>query len=255
MLAVEPEPSIVTEVLEHARADVADRFLNPGLRPAALARIAGSLSERLARTQPDDNNWLPLCRGLIEFSADVDELRGWLDGTRAPAGLVLDADLAWRVRYRLSVLGALDEDEIEAAYRADPSSHGEQFATKCRAARPDPAAKRAAWNAIIADTELSNYRLWALAEGFWQPEQADLTAEYVARFFAEMLAAAKLRGDLVLDFLIRFLYPRYAASAQTLRLADELLGRDDIDLPLRRRVADFSDDLRRVVAARSATVD
>ncbi|MFC3455192.1 aminopeptidase N [Amycolatopsis speibonae] len=251
MLAVEPEPSIVVEVLEQARADVADRFLSPESRPAALDRIAGALRDRMADVVPTDEIWLCLCRGLVEFSADVGELRGWLDGTRLPAGLVLDADLAWRTRYRLAVLGGLTEDEITAAHRADPSTRGAQFAAKCRAARPDPAAKSAAWDAIVGDTSVSSYGLWAMAEGFWQPEQAELTDGYVARFFAEMPAAAKLRGDLVLDVLVRFLYPRYAASPETLRLAGELLARSDVELPLRRRVADFTGDLRRAVAARA----
>ncbi len=252
MLAVETEPSIVAEVLEQARNDVADRFLDPALRPAALAKIAGGIRDRLATIGPASEIWLCLCRGLIEFGADVDELRGWLDGTRSPAGLVVDADLAWRIRYRLAVLGGLTEDEIAAAYRADQSTVGAQFAAKCRAARPDPAAKNAAWQAITGAADLSSYELWALAEGFWQPEQAALTEEYVSRFFDTMPAAAKLRGDLVLDVLIRFLYPRYAATRATVGLGDELADRGDLALPLRRRVADFTDDLRRVVTARAA---
>jgi aminopeptidase N len=229
---------------------VADRFLDPASRPAAMARVAGAIRARLAATAPSDEIWLCLCRGLIEFSADIAELRGWLDGGAAPAGLELDADLAWRIRYRLAVLGGFGADEIDAAYRADPSTQGAQFAAKCRAARPDPAAKSAAWEAIVGDPDLSSYGLWALAEGFWQPEQAEHTAGYVPRFFAEMPVAAKLRGDLVLDVLVRFLFPRYAAEPETLRLADELLAHADAGLPLRRRVADFTGDLRRVVAAR-----
>jgi aminopeptidase N len=253
MLGLESEPSIIIEVLEQAHLDVADRFLDPVRRPAAMARVADGIRRRLSEVAPTDEIWLCLCRGLVEFSADTAELRGWLDGTQLPAGLVLDADLVWRIRYRLAVLGELTEDEVDAALRDDPSTQGEQFAAKCRAARPDPAAKSVAWDAIMGDADLSSYGLWALAEGFWQPEQARLTAEYVPRFFAEMPVAAKLRGDLVLDVLVRFLYPRYAASAQTLALADELLARADIGLPLHRRVADFTDDLRRVVAARAAT--
>jgi aminopeptidase N len=250
MLAVEPEASIVTEVLEQARNDVADRFLDPALRPAALAGVAAAIRRRLATTGPDDEVWLCLCRGLIDFSADPAELHGWLDGSRRPDGLALDTDLAWRLRYRLAVLGALGEEEIAAAVAADPA--GAQAATKCRAARPDLATKRAAWDAITGGADLSSYELWALAEGFWQPEQAALTAGYVPRFFAEMPAVAGRRGDLVLDVLVRFLYPRYAAVPETLRLGDELADRPDVALPLRRRVADFNDDLRRVVAARPA---
>lgn len=252
MLTAESELSIITEVLEQARYDVADRFLVPAERPGWLARVADSLRQRLARTETSDERQITLYRNLIDFTSDVAELRGWLDGTGLPTGLVVDADTGWRVRYRLAVLGEVDEAEIAAAHADDPSAQGEQFAAKCRAARPDPAAKRAAWDAIMADTTLSNYGLWSLAEGFWQPEQLELTAPYVERFFTDMPDAAKFRGDLVLDMLVRFLYPPYAATPETLELADKLLGRDDIPLPLRRRVADFTDDLRRVVDARAA---
>jgi aminopeptidase N len=148
------------------------------------------------------------------------------------------------------VLGGAGEREIAAAYDAHPDGHALQCRAKCLAARPDPAAKESTWDSVMTDPSLSSYGLWALAEGFWQPEQADLTAPYVARFFADMPAASRLRGDLALDALVRFLYPRYAATRETLVMADGLLAREDIPLPLRRRVADLTDDLRRVVAVR-----
>jgi aminopeptidase N len=54
MIAVETELSILAEVLEQARNDVADRFLDPAARPAAMARISGSLRTRLAATAAGD---------------------------------------------------------------------------------------------------------------------------------------------------------------------------------------------------------
>jgi aminopeptidase N len=56
---------------------------------------------------------------------------------------------------------------------------------------------------------------------------------------------------MALDQLIRFLFPRYAATEETLAHADKLLARLDIPTVLRRKVADAADDLRRVVAARA----
>jgi aminopeptidase N len=251
MVTGETELSIIHEVLEQARYDVADRYLQPAERPKWLATVADRLRTRLAGTPADDERLLTLYRNLIEFSSDVSELRGWLDGNGIPPGVELDNDTSWRIRYRLAVLGEVGEDEIESAYQNEPSAQAEQLAVKARAARPDPEAKRDAWEAIMRDPTLSNYQLWSLAEGFWQPEQAELTAPYVERFFAEMPDAAKLRGDLALDVLLRFFYPRYAASEQTLELAAALVAREDISLPLQRRVADGTDDLRRVVNARA----
>jgi aminopeptidase N len=251
MVTGESELSILTEVLEQARYDVADRYLQPAERPKWLATIADRLRRRLADTPADDERLLTLYRYLIEFSTDVAELRGWLDGAGVPPGIEMDNDTSWRIRYRLAVLGEVGEEEIEQAYQSEPSAQAEQLATKARAARPTAEAKRDAWEAIMRDPTLSNYQLWSLSEGFWQPEQLELTAPYVERFFAEMPDAAKLRGDLVLDVLLRSFYPRYAASKQTLQQAEAFQGLEDISLPLRRRVGDFTDDLRRVVNSRA----
>ncbi len=250
MVTGETELSIIHEVLEQARYDVADRYLQPAERPKWLNIIADKLRSRLAATPADDERLLTLFRYLIEFSSDVAELRGLLDGAGVPDGVEIDNDTSWRIRYRLAVLGEVTEDEIESAFQAEPNAQAEQLAIKARAARPDPEAKRDAWESIMRDPTLSNYQLWSLSEGFWQPEQLELTEPYVERFFAEMPDAAKLRGDLVLDVLLRTFYPRYAASEQTLQSAAELVGQQDISLPLRRRVQDFTDDLRRVVNAR-----
>jgi len=252
MVATETELSIVVEVLEQARWDVADRFADPADRAAAMAGIADALRARLGRTAPGDELAISLFRGLIDFTADPDELRGWLGAVAAPAGLALDTDLAWRVRHRLAVLGHLTDERITEAYLADPSAQAEQFATRCRAALPDEDAKSRAWRSIMGDTGLSSARLLALAEGFWQPEQLGLTAPYVERFFAEMPVAARLRGDKVLDTLTLHLYPRHAATPDTLEYAEKLLAREDLPLPLRRRVVDLTDDLARVVRARAA---
>src|SRR5262249_40333033 len=59
MLAVETQLSIIVEVLEQARNDVADRFLDPALRPAAMARIASAIRDRLASAGPTDE--IALC--------------------------------------------------------------------------------------------------------------------------------------------------------------------------------------------------
>jgi aminopeptidase N len=252
MVGDEPQLSILTEVLEHAKKDVLDRFIDPTVRPAAVATLASACRSRLSDLAEGDERRTVLLRALLELTSDVPVLRGWLAGTCPPTGDPFDADLSWRVRYRLAVLGELSEHEILAALDADPTTRGEQYTARCRAARPDGAAKAAAWQAITTDADLSNYRLWALADGFWQPEQAELTAPYVERFFADMPAAAWLRGDMALDHLVRFLYPHHAGTEDTVRLAEGLLARDDLSVPLRRKVADATDDLRRVVAVRAA---
>ncbi|GAA2463976.1 aminopeptidase N [Winogradskya humida] len=242
----EPELAILTEVLEQTRNDVLDRFLTPSRRPSAMAGLAAALDERLESA----GTAISLLRARIDAEQDTGTLRGWLDGDKLPGAAGLDDDLGWRLRYRLAVLGGLSEAEIAEAALVNPGLDADQWAAKCRAARPDPVTKAEVWRTIMTDPEISGYQLWALAEGFWQPEQNNLTDGYVDRFFAEIPAAAARRGDLVTELLLRFLYPRYAAQPRTLMLAQHLLGGSELPPPLRRAVADHTDDLRRVVRAR-----
>ena len=92
----------------------------------------------------------------------------------------------------------------------------------------------------------------ATAEGFWQPEQAELTAGYVERYFADMPAAARLRTAWTADRVAALAFPRYAVAQPTRELAAALLARDDLTPGLRRRVVDLDDDLRRALVARTA---
>ncbi|TBL35597.1 aminopeptidase N, partial [Verrucosispora sp. SN26_14.1] len=125
-------------------------------------------------------------------------------------------------------------------------------AATCRAALPDPAAKQAAWEIIVSNTELSNRLVEATAAGFWRPEQAELTAEYVPRYFDDMPAAARLRTPWVADRVAKLAFPRYAVARSTREAAEALLARDDLTPGLRRVVTDADDDLRRALHARSA---
>jgi len=112
--------------------------------------------------------------------------------------------------------------------------------------------KQATWEIILRDTELSGRLLEAITEGFWQPEQADLTAAYVDRYFAEMPAAAHRRTPWTADRVAALAFPRYAVAQPTREAAAALLARDDLTPGLRRVVTDADDDLRRALVARTA---
>ena len=251
MLGEEPDLSILVEVLEHLRDEVVGRYVPPSSRRASTDRLAGALRQRLATMPAGDERQVALARGLVEFSSDAAELRSWLSG-RAPDGLTVDEDLGWRIRYRLSVLGSFTAAEIEAALAAAPSAHAEQMAAKAGAAIPDPSLKAATWTTVMTGAEMSNYLRWALAEGFWQPDQVELTRPYEERFFAEIGDVARTQGDIALGQLVRFFYPRFAAGSETLRHSEKLMSSSDVSVALRRKVADAMDDLRRVVAVRES---
>ncbi|MEU4713746.1 aminopeptidase N [Micromonospora purpureochromogenes] len=250
-LPAESEVIIAEDVLTLSRGLI-DRYLDPMAREAALLRVAGACAALLAGAPAGGSLQLAAARGLIAASTDTGLLAGWLAGDGVPEGLAVDTDLRWALLLRLVVLGAAGEPEIAAQAAADRSATGAERAACCRAALPDAEAKRVAWEIVISSTELSNRLVEATAEGFWQPEQAELTAPYVERYFADMPAAARLRTAWTADRVTTLAFPRYAVAQPTRELAAALLARDDLTPGLRRWVTDLDDDLRRALVARTA---
>jgi aminopeptidase N len=250
-LPTETQVIIAEDVLRLSR-NLIDRYLDPLTRDAALSRVAGACAALLAGAPAGGSLQLAAARGLIEATTDTALLAGWLAGDGVPEGLAVDADLRWALLLRLVVFGAAGEPEIAAEAAADRSATGAERAACCRAALPDAAAKATAWEIVTSNTELSNRLVESTAEGFWQPEQAELTAPYVARFFADMPAAARLRTPWVADQVTALAFPRFAVTQPTREAAAALLARDDLTPGLRRKVVDLDDDLRRALVARTA---
>ncbi|WP_250035922.1 aminopeptidase N [Paractinoplanes maris] len=248
-LPVETEVVIVEDVLRATRGLV-DRYATPETRPAALDLVAQAADRLLAAAEPGGSRQLAAARGLISATVDTGRLTGWLDGRDAPEGLAVDADLRWLIVYRLAVLGAAGTDVIDAEFERDRSATGEQWAARCRAARPDPEAKAAAWAAIIGDAKLSNRLVELTAAGFWQAEQLDLVRDYVPRYFAEMPAMMRMRSGMSAERTAGAAYPSLVVEQRTRDLAAELLADPGLDPLLRRVVLDADDDLRRALAAR-----
>src|SRR6266542_4217406 len=240
-LPVEPDVGIFAATLDYARSVAVPHFLAPRAQPPALARLAAACGRTLAEARG-----FARCAGAREAAT----LRDWLAEWALPDGLAMDADLRWTVLHRLVVLGAAGADDIGAEAERDRSAQGAEQAARCRAALPDPAAKAAAWQAVTRDARLSNRLVVAAADGFWQPEQTELTRSYVERYFAEMPEVAARRTPQVFWQLATAAYPQYAVEPDTLALARRLLERDGPHPALRRVVVDRTDDLRRALAAR-----
>lgn len=99
--------------------------------------------------------------------------------------------------------------------------------------------------------ELSNRLFVAAASGFWQPEQHDLLADYVPRFFPMAVALARRRGPVIAEALGSDAYPYYAVDRATLAAGERCLGEDAPPVALRRKLVDRLDDLRRALRVRS----
>ncbi|GAA4206726.1 aminopeptidase N [Actinocatenispora rupis] len=250
-VASEPQVPVVASMLDKARTRVADRYVDPADRPAALAALAAACEDLLVSAPLAGGRRLAAFRGLVDSCVDTDRLAGWLAGDTLPDGVRVDPELRWRLLTRLVVLGAAGTAEIDAEAARDATAQGAVYALRCRAARPDPDAKAAAWTALLTDTDLPNRHSEALARGFWQPEQADLTAPYVARFFAEIVPAAAPRTTEMGWRLVADSFPRYAVAPDTVAATEALLA-GDLTAGVRRGLTEHRDELVVAVRARAA---
>ncbi|MFD9395597.1 aminopeptidase N [Streptomyces sp. NPDC060000] len=253
-LPKETDLALVEGVLAFASRQVADRYVTPEQRPAAVATLSALCRDLIRRTEDGDHPGLRLIavRHLIAVAAHPDTIAAWLADGTVPGGPELDPDLRWRVLARLAVLGATDDNAIAAELDRDPSATGREGAARCRAALPDADAKERAWAAMFSSDSLSNYLFTATAQGFWQPEQADLLAPYVPRFYQDAVAVAARRGPAIADAAGRWAFPAHAADPDSLRLGEECLTAADPTPALRRKLVDQLDDLARALRVRNA---
>ena len=249
----ESDLAIVQSVLGFAANQIADRYLPAERRPVALATLSALCGELIHRTDDGSNPGLRLIavRHFIRVAAKPDTITAWLTDGTVPLGPELDPELRWRLLLRLAVLGATDEAAIAAELDRDPSAAGREGAARCRAALPVAEAKERAWEDLFTRDDLSNYLFNAIAQGFWQPEQADLVRQYVPRYFRDVVAIAARRGPAIADAAGSWGFPSHAVDPETLRLGEECL-RDAAPTPiLRRKLIDQLDDLARALRVRT----
>ncbi|MEU0243608.1 aminopeptidase N [Streptomyces sp. NPDC006235] len=251
-LPLESDLAIVQGVLAFASTYITDRYVTPEERPAALATLSELCRDLIRRTEDGDNPGLRLIavRHRIDVTAHPDTIAAWLADGTVPGGPELDPELRWRVLGRLAVLGATDEAAIAAELERDPSATGLEGATRCRAALPDPDAKARAWESMFGSDDLSNYLFTATAQGFWQPEQADLVRAYVPRYYTDAVALADRRGPAIAEAAGRWAFPADVVDPENLRLGEECLRQAEPTPALRRKLVDQLDDLARALRVR-----
>ncbi|MGW7723601.1 aminopeptidase N [Streptomyces canus] len=248
----ETDLALVQGVLAFASTYVADRYVTPEQRPAALATLSSLCRDLIRRTEDGDNPGLRLIavRHGINVTSQPDTIAAWLADGTVPGGPELDPELRWRVLARLAVLGATDETAIAAELERDPSATGQEGAARCRAALPTEEAKAQAWEAMFTGDDLSNYLFTATAQGFWQPEQAELVRQYVPRYYEDAVALAARRGPAIADAAGRWAFPDHAIDDDNQALGRACLRDADPIPALRRKLVDQLDDLGRALRVR-----
>ncbi|MFD0374728.1 aminopeptidase N, partial [Streptomyces sp. NPDC127112] len=149
-----------------------------------------------------------------------------------------------------AVRGAGAADAIDSARAPPPRPPGGPGAARCRAALPTAEAKAAAWQRLFHDDTLSNYLFTATAQGFWQPEQTALVADYVPRYYPEAIALGARRGPAIGEAAGRWAFPAHHVDEANLQAGHTALEDPEITPMMRRVLVDQLDDLARTLRVR-----
>jgi aminopeptidase N len=238
---------IMASVVHFAQDQLAGAYCSVPVRLRRLARVHALVRQILADSVPGSDRQLTAFRLSVRTAGDWQLLSRWYRGSVLPEGLGLDPELSWEIVERAAAL-VDDPALIKDALARDPSASGHVHAARARAALPNEAAKQDAWVALMRPSPLTPYELYAVAEGFFESGQEELTDPYVGRYFAEIAATAEFRTGWSLGAVAGRAYPCLAASPATLEFANQALA-GPLAPPLRRALLDGTDALRRAVAS------
>jgi aminopeptidase N len=147
------------------------RYLAPELLATVSESAAESLWSALAAAEPGSDIQLQLLKGYALLAATEDQglrLRALVEASADLPGLPVDSDLLWDLLGGMAACGGLTTDELDAYAARDVSAAGERRAAGVRAALASPAAKQAAWDALVrpVDGPAANAVQFELAAGF-----------------------------------------------------------------------------------------
>ncbi|TML91640.1 MAG: aminopeptidase N [Actinobacteria bacterium] len=252
-IATESEISVITSLLTQAASAVLVLGAPPHREQGRL-RLAGAAWHELGAAPPRSDHQLAWARAFVAAARDEAHLNhacGLLDGAVTVDGLTIDTEFRWHVIESLAAAGALDVATIDAEAERDPTDAGLRHAAAARAARPDPAAKAAAWDAI-KDPATALAMLRAHVRGFQQPDQEDLLTPYVDPYFDALGPMWRERGQEVALTFAGTMYPAAVATPEVVARTDaELTSGIDVP-PIRRLLLEGKDQVERVLRTRAA---
>ncbi|MGW7405731.1 aminopeptidase N [Streptomyces sp. NPDC054833] len=192
--------------------------------------------------------WARFFATVASGEADLQLLRGLLEGKDKIDGLEVDQELRWSFLEPLAAHGVADESVLAAELARDDTASGKRHQVRCLAARPSAAVKAQAWAQVVESDALSNALVEATIAGFVQPSQRELTAPYTQKYFAAIERVWTERSIQIGMDVVRGLFPSFQDSPETLDATDAWLeSHQDAAPALRRLVVEARDDLARAL--------
>jgi aminopeptidase N len=247
----ETETSVVQSLLARVQSALIS-YADPSWAPTGWTMLADHALAALEAAPAGSDRQLQWSRTFASAARTEDHaavLRAWLDGSRTPEGLEVDADARWAFLSGLVAIGAAGDAEIAAEEARDATATGARRAATARALRPTPESKEEAWQRAFHDDSLPNAVHQATLLGFWHPAQRELTAGYVERYFTEIRPLWDRRHGEIAKNAVQYLFPP-VVEPRTLAAADAWLSDAEQPAPLRRLIAEGRDGIARALRAR-----
>ncbi len=256
-LAAEDDLMVVQTLLLSGRGAV-ELYSAPSNRVQLRTRWTDGLRRLAGEAAAGSDHQLAFVRAwasAAHSAADLAEVQALLrsepPASGAFEGLALDADLRWHLLQRLVVHGAAGDAEIDAELARDATASGQNQAVLARAARPWDEAKEATFQALLAPKPMANRDLEMALAGFVLPEQADVLAPFVDRYFAAVPDLWRTRTLKTAERLVTGLFPRVlptpALARRAWRAAEEAASAP----ALARLLSEGAADLDRALAAQA----
>ncbi|MFV0453165.1 MAG: aminopeptidase N [Propioniciclava sp.] len=256
-VAVETDLTAVAAVLGQARTAI--ELYTPADRRADLAdHWQVGVARLMQAAEPGSDHQLALVRALalaMNDTVGADLLQAWLAGEELPDGLVLDADLRWRLVAALARLGAIDDAAIAAEASADRTSSGAEQAAGARSARADAAAKADAWTTATAG-KVPNETHAQIVRQFWQFGQNELLTPYAQRYLDVVAAIGEQRdgwgaaSSTLRQAVLTWLFPLPIADRDFIGRLDAFLAAHAFPESVVRLVNERRDDAVRAIRNR-----
>ena len=251
-IGIENDASTLESQIARIRGAV-ESFSPPATRASARALTARAARELFNRSEPGGDTQLLWATTFIDAArapADVDWVRGLLDGTTMPQGLVIDFDVRWRAVDTLATIGAAGEELISRELERDPTDSGRRRAASARAAQPVEAAKRVAWEKVISDPTTSLAMKRAISGGFHRADQQELLSQFVQPFFDCLLPVWKSHDSDEAIAIVRWMFPHAVFTQEVVDATDAALA-TDLPGPLRRSLLESQDAIKRGLRAQA----
>ncbi len=245
---------VIEQLLERAHI-ASEQFVAPSDTAALRIQLGEACTAAGRGTVPGSGRQLALMQGEAAFATSPEQLQrigDLLDGPSDRNGLMIDADLRWRLLHRLVATGLRAVEDIEAEFSRDSTAFGRHRADRAKAAVPSADAKERAWAAAIGSASGSTNRTVREAcLGFWQWNQRELCSPYVSRYFDALDDVWRERDTEIAHQMTGELFPAGFVDETTRDLVDRYLTRTDLPAGQRRILADARFDLVRGLDARN----